>query len=116
MLKVMKRGAVIVDVSVDQGGCVETSRPTTHDNPVYEVDGVIHYTVANMPGAYPRTSTLALTNATFPYIKILSNEGIEKAISQDAVIRSSLNTCRGEIVHKALAETMGRLPVQEIGT
>jgi len=83
MLKTMKKGTVIVDVSVDQGGCVETSRPTTHDSPIYEVDGVIHYTVANMPGAYPRTSTLALINETLPYIKTLANKGIEKAIKED---------------------------------
>lgn len=107
MLKTMRKGAVIVDVSVDQGGCVETSRPTTHDNPVYEVDGIIHYTVANMPGAYPRTSTLALTNATLPYIRIIANKGIEKAIGEDAVIKSSLNTYNGEIVHKMLAESIG---------
>ncbi|HXX58978.1 MAG TPA: alanine dehydrogenase [Thermodesulfovibrionales bacterium] len=113
MLKSMKKGAVIVDVSVDQGGCVETSRPTTHDNPVYEIDGVVHYTVANMPGAYPRTSTLALTNATFPYVKIVANEGVEEAIRGDAVIRSSVNTYRGGIVHRALAEAMG-LPLHDI--
>jgi alanine dehydrogenase len=102
MLKTMKKGAVIVDVSVDQGGCIETSRPTTHDNPVYEVEGIIHYTVANMPGAYPRTSTLALTNATLPYIKTIANSGIEKTISEDTVIKSALNLYKGEIVYEAL--------------
>lgn len=107
MLKIMGRGTVIVDVSVDQGGCIETSRPTTHDHPVYEVDGIIHYTVANMPGAYPRTSTLALTNVTLPYIGILANMGIDRAIRENDQIRSSLNTYRGEIVHPALAESMG---------
>ncbi|MEK6693643.1 MAG: alanine dehydrogenase [Nitrospirota bacterium] len=107
MLKTMKRGAVIVDVSVDQGGCVETSRPTTHDNPVYEVDGIIHYAVANMPGAYPRTSTLALTNATLPYIKTLANKGIEDAIKEDPALRTSLNTYRGNIVHKTLGDSTG---------
>ncbi len=107
MLKTMRKGAVIIDVSVDQGGCVETSRPTTHDNPVYEVEGIIHYTVANMPGAYPRTSTFALTNATLPYIKTIANKGIEKAIREDSVIRSSLNTYKGGIVHKALANSTG---------
>ena len=80
MLKIMKPGAVIVDVSVDQGGCAETTRPTTHDDPVYKINGIIHYAVANMPGAYPRTSTLALTNATLPYIKTLADEGTEEAI------------------------------------
>lgn len=103
MLKTMATGSVIVDVTVDQGGCVETTRPTTHDNPIYEVDGIIHYTVANMPGAYPRTSTLALTNATLPYIKALANKGIEKSIDEDPVIKSALNTFKGKIVNKALA-------------
>ena len=107
MLKTMKKGAVIIDVSVDQGGCFETSRPTTHDNPIYEVEGIIHYTVANMPGAYPKTSTMALTNVTTPYIKILANRGIDTAVREDAAIKSSVNTYRGHIVHKALAESMG---------
>lgn len=107
MLGTMKKGAVIIDVSIDQGGCFETSRPTTHDNPVYEVDGIIHYTVANMPGAYPKTSTIALTNVTLPYIKILANKGIVKAMREDSVIRSALNTYEGFVVHKTLAESMG---------
>jgi len=97
---------VIVDVSVDQGGCVETSRPTTHDDPVFEVDGIIHYCVANMPGAYPRTSTLALTNATLPYVKLLANKGIQKAIVESAEIRSSLNTYLGKITNDALMKAM----------
>jgi len=109
MLKTMKIGAVIIDVSVDQGGCIETSRPTTHDNPVYEVEGIIHYCVANMPGAYPRTSTLALTNATLPYIKLLANIGIEKAIKEDSAIKTALNTYEGKITNKALAETMASI-------
>ncbi len=104
MLRSMKKGAVIVDVSVDQGGCTETSRPTTHDNPVYTVDGIIHYTVANMPGAFPRTSTIALTNATLPYIKTIANLGVEKAVGEDPSIKSALNTYRGGIVHKSVAE------------
>lgn len=104
MLGTMRRGSVIVDVSIDQGGCVETARPTTHNDPVYEVDGVIHYMVANMPGAYPRTSTLALTNATLPYVKTLAHKGIERALREDAVIRSALNTLDGAIANKALAE------------
>jgi alanine dehydrogenase len=107
MLRTMKRGSVIVDVSVDQGGCVETSHPTTHDDPVFEVEGIIHYCVANMPGAYPRTSTLALTNATLPYIKLLANKGIERAIAESAEIRSSLNTWQGNITNKMLAESLG---------
>lgn len=105
MLGTMKKGAVIVDVSIDQGGCAETSRPTTHDDPVYEVDGIIHYTVANMPGAYPRTSTLALTNATLPYIKILADKGIENSAT-DRELGTALNTYRGEITNKALAESI----------
>jgi len=107
MLRTMKKGSVIVDVSVDQGGCFETSRPTTHDNPIYEVEGVIHYTVANMPGAYPKTSTIALTNVTLPYIKILADKGIRNAVKEDAVLRSAVNTCQGRVVHKALADSLG---------
>ena len=107
MLQLMKRGAVIVDVSIDQGGCAETSKPTTHDAPVYNVDGIIHYAVANMPGAYPRTSTFALTNSTLPYVRILASLGIERAVREEPGIRSALNTYRGKVVHKALAESMG---------
>ena len=102
----MKQGSVIVDVSVDQGGCVETTKPTTHNDPVYTVDGVIHYTVANMPGAYPRTSTIALTNKTIEYIVLLANSGIEKSATGDGPLRSALNTYKGEITHKAVAEAM----------
>ncbi len=107
MLKTMKKGAVIVDVAIDQGGCTETSKPSTHDNPIYEVDGIIHYTVANMPGAYPRTSTLALTNATLPYIKMIANMGISKA-ANDPILRTALNTYQGKITHPMLAEAMDR--------
>jgi alanine dehydrogenase len=107
MLMTMKKGSVIVDVSVDQGGCIETSKPTTHDDPVFEVDGIIHYCVANMPGAYPRTSTLALTNATLPYVKIIAEKGIRKALQEDPIIRSALNTYHGKIVNKALADSLG---------
>ena len=107
MLSLMKKGSVIVDVSIDQGGCVETSRPTTHDNPVYEVDGIIHYCVANMPGAYPRTSTLALTNRTLPYIRKLAGLGMEKAISEDSALRSSLNIYNGMVVHAGLSASTG---------
>ncbi len=106
MLGAMKKGSVIVDVSVDQGGCVETSRPTTHDDPVFVVDGIVHYCVANMPGAYPRTSTLALTNATLPYVKLLANKGIERAIGESAEIRSALNTYRGTIANKTLEQSL----------
>ncbi len=107
MLGTMKKGSVIVDVAVDQGGCVETSRPTTHDDPVFIVDGIVHYCVSNMPGAYPRTATLALTNATLPYVRLLAIKGIDNAIAESAEIRSSLNTYQGKITNKALAETMG---------
>jgi alanine dehydrogenase len=107
MLKTIKKGSVIVDVAVDQGGCIETSHPTTHDDPVYEIDGIIHYCVANMPGAYPRTSTLALTNATLPYVKIIATEGIKKSVQMDPIIRSALNTYHGKIVNRVLAESLG---------
>jgi len=107
MLGTMKKGSVIVDVSVDQGGCVETSHPTTHDDPVFTVDGIVHYCVANMPGAYPRTSTIALTNATLPYVKTIAEEGITKAVQVDPIIKSALNTYQGRIVNKALAESLG---------
>ncbi len=106
MLSTMKKGSVIIDVSVDQGGCFETSRPTTHDEPVYEVNGIIHYMVANMPGAYPKTSTIAITNVTLPFIKLLANNGIEKAIAEDSIIKTAVNTYSGFITNKALAESM----------
>ena len=105
LLKTIRKGSVIIDVSIDQGGCFETSMPTTHDNPVYIVDGIIHYAVANMPGAYPRTSTLALTNATLPYIVDLAGNGIESATRDDSGMRSALNTCNGEIMNAALKES-----------
>ncbi len=114
MLRTMRKGSVIIDVSVDQGGCFETSMPTTHDKPVYQVEGIIHYAVANMPGAYPHTSTLALANATLPYIKVLANFGVERAIRENTAIRSALNTYRGLIVHKGLAESINR-PFKNIG-
>jgi alanine dehydrogenase len=98
----MKKGAVIVDVSVDQGGCIETTKPTTHNEPVYVVDGVIHYCVANMPGAYPRTSTLALTAKTLKYIKLLADSGIKTAAVNN-IFKSALNTYDGELMHKAVA-------------
>lgn len=106
MVRSMKRGAVIVDVSIDQGGCAETSRPTTHDDPVYVEEGVIHYTVANMPGAYPRTSTLALTNSTLPYIRKLATLGTERAMG-DPALQSALNTYEGAIVHGGLKGSVG---------
>jgi alanine dehydrogenase len=99
----MKKGAVIVDVAVDQGGCVETTRPTSHVNPIYIIDGIIHYAVNNMPGAYPKTATIALTNRTLPFMKILAKQGIEKSIRENNPLRKALNISKGKIMHKALA-------------
>jgi alanine dehydrogenase len=107
MVKAMEPGSVIVDVSIDQGGCVETARPTTHDNPTYVVHDVIHYGVANMPGAVPRTSTYALTNATMRYVVKLADAGLEGAIKSDPVFISGLNTFRGTVPHAAVAEALG---------
>jgi alanine dehydrogenase len=107
MIKHMEPGSVIVDVSIDQGGCVATARPTTHDNPTYVVHDVIHYMVANMPGAVPRTSTFALTNATIPYVLRLANNGLEGAIAKDPVFISGLNTYKGTVPHPAVAEALG---------
>jgi alanine dehydrogenase len=106
MVKEMEAGSVIVDVSIDQGGCVETARPTTHDNPTYVVDGVIHYGVANMPGAVPRTSTFALTNATISYVTRLADKGLEKAIADEPFMVTGLNTYKGTVPHKAVAEAL----------
>jgi len=107
LVKTMKAGAVIIDLSVDQGGCFETSHATTHANPVYEINGVIHYCVANIPGAVPHTSTLALTNATLPYVITLANEGWEKACEMDHGLRLGLNIVKGKIVYQAVAEAFG---------
>lgn len=104
-LKLMNPGSVIVDVAIDQGGCVETSRPTTHSKPTFEVDGVIHYCVGNMPGAVARTSTFGLCSATFPYVFKLAMEGIEKSIESSPAIATGLNVYQGEIVNRAVAET-----------
>ena len=103
-LKLMKKGSVIVDVAVDQGGCVETIRPTTHENPIYEIDGVIHYGVANMPGGVPRTSTLALTNATFPYAMRLAKLGWQEACRRDGALALGLNIVGGKVVYPGVAE------------
>lgn len=108
MLSLMKKGSVIVDVSVDQGGCVETIRPTTHSMPTYEVDGVIHYGVANMPGAVPRTSTFALTNATLPYILKLANLGVKEAVTTDPELGKGVNLHKGRITHQKVAEAFGK--------
>jgi alanine dehydrogenase len=103
----MQEGSVIVDVAVDQGGCIETTRPTTHEDPTYVVDGVIHYCVANMPGAVPRTSTIALTNATFPYARRLAREGWRAACSRDAGLRLGLNVVEGRVTYPGVAEAFG---------
>ncbi len=103
----MQEGSVIVDVAVDQGGCIETTRPTTHENPTYVVDGVIHYCVANMPGAVPRTSTIALTNATFPYARRLALEGWRAACRRDAGLRLGLNVVEGRVTYPGVAEAFG---------
>jgi len=104
MLKDVPNGAVIVDVAVDQGGCIETTHPTTHSNPTYYVEGVLHYCVANMPGAVPRTSTFALTNATLPYTLKLANQGFLEAISSDAGLKAGVNTFAGHCTYQAVAE------------
>jgi alanine dehydrogenase len=108
-LKTMRQGSVIVDVAVDQGGCIETTHPTTHENPIYVVEGVIHYAVANMPGAVPRTSTLALTNATLPYVMQLANKGWKQALKDNAALRKGLNIVNGKITHHAVAQAFGML-------
>jgi alanine dehydrogenase len=112
MIKTMKPGAVIVDVSIDQGGCVETSRPTTHSKPTFMVDGVLHYCVTNMPGAVGGTSTYALTNASLPFVIEIANKGYERAARETPAIRYGLNIVNGKIVNKAVAEAFG-LPHHE---
>jgi len=107
MLKEVPNGAVIVDVAVDQGGCIETTHPTTHSNPTYYVEGVLHYCVANMPGAVPRTSTFALTNATLPYALKLANKGFLKAVSEDAHLKDGVNTYAGHCTYEAVALDQG---------
>ena len=116
MLEEMKTGSVMVDVAVDQGGCFETTHPTTHSDPVYEVEGVIHYCVANMPGAVPRTSTFALNNVTFPYTLKLANRGIEGAIAADEHLRNGVNTYKGQITCLPVAESQEReyRPIEEL--
>jgi alanine dehydrogenase len=108
MVEKMKKGAVIVDVAIDQGGCIETARPTTHSDPSYLVNGVVHYCVTNMPAAVPNTSTLALTNATFPYLVKLAKLGATAAIKEDAGIAEGVNTFNGILTYKAVAESQGR--------
>lgn len=116
MISTMKRGAVIVDVAVDQGGCIETTRPTTHSNPTFEVDGVVHYCVANMPGAVPRTSTFALTNATLPYVLKLARLGLKNAIASDPGLGEGLNVYQGHVTCRGVAEShgLGYVPVRDL--
>jgi alanine dehydrogenase len=107
MITGMRNGSVVVDVAVDQGGCVETIKVTTHSNPTYIVDGVVHYGVANMPGAVPRTSTFALSNATLPYVLRLAGDGAEVAMVNDPGLRLGLNTYQGKLTYKAVADAFG---------
>ena len=107
MLGLMRPGSVIVDVAIDQGGCIETSRPTTHQQPTFVEEGVVHYCVANMPGAVARTSTLALTNATLPFVRQLANLGYRKAVESNAHLRNGLNVHRGRVTHEAVARELG---------
>ena len=106
-LKLMQPGSVIVDVAIDQGGCVETIKATTHENPTYVVDGVIHYGVANMPGGVPRTSTLALTNATLPYALQLANKGWKRALKENPALLKGLNVAEGKITYAGVADAFG---------
>ena len=115
MLKVMKKGAVMVDVAIDQGGCFETSHATTHTDPIYYVDNVLHYCVSNMPAAVPHTSTFALTNATFPYLMQLANKGLAKACETSNAVREGVNTYQGHITYPAVAESQGQ-PWRELAS
>ena len=117
MLPTMRKGSVIVDVAVDQGGCVETTRATTHSNPTYEIDGVVHYCVANMPGAVPRTSTFALNNQTSIYTLLLANDGLD-AVRKDTALQYGLNTYRGNLTYPAVANAFGlkhTAPLEALG-
>ena len=116
MVAKMKKGAVIVDVAIDQGGCIETARPTTHSDPSYLVNGVVHYCVTNMPAAVPNTSTLALTNATFPYVMKLAQQGPKAAVEVDDGIAEGVNTWLGALTYEGVAKSQQRewKPVREI--
>lgn len=107
MLRLMKPGSVLVDVAIDQGGCFETSRPTTHSDPIYVVDDVVHYCVANMPGAVPITSTWALTNVTLPYIEAIADKGLQRALAEDASLRPGVNVADGKVTYKPVADAVG---------
>ena len=116
MIATMAPGSVVIDVAVDQGGCIETIRPTSHSNPTYTKHGVIHYAVPNMPGAVPRTSTYALSNATLPYVLELANKGFRRAVLENLSLRKGVNTCQGHVTYRAVADTfgMGYVPVQDL--
>jgi alanine dehydrogenase len=116
MLKIMKKGSVIVDVAIDQGGCVETAKPTTHDNPIYEVDGIIHYCVANMPGAVSYSSTKALTNVTLPYALEIADKGYERAAKENPEIAKGINILKGKVTYKAVADAfdLAYCPVESL--
>jgi len=107
MLRKMRPGSVLVDIAIDQGGCAETSRPTTHDHPVYVEEGVTHYCVANMPGAYARTATQALTNVTYRYIELLADLGLQEACLKQPALVGGINVMGGKLTHKAVAEAHG---------
>jgi len=106
MVRTMKKGAVIIDIAIDQGGCIATSHETTHSNPIFEKHGVVHYAVGNMPGAVPNTSTHALTNATLPYLAELAREGFVKAVKADRALARGVNIVDGHIVNEAVAEAL----------
>jgi alanine dehydrogenase len=116
MIAGMPKGAVVVDVAIDQGGCVETSHPTSHSHPTFCIDGVVHYCVANMPGAVSRTSTFALTNVTFPYAMAIAGKGWRQAVRDDPTLARGLNLCDGKVTHPAVAEALGLpyVPVEHI--
>ena len=107
MLRRMRPGSVLEDIAIDQGGCAETSRPTTHDHPVFVEEGVIHYCVANMPGAYARTATQALTNVTYRYLELLADHGLAEAGQMQPALVSGINVMEGKVTHKAVAEAHG---------
>lgn len=112
----MKKGAVIVDVSIDQGGCIETIRPTTHSDPTYDLDGVVHYGVANMPGAVPRTSTFALTNATLPFVLSIAKGGLKDALAANPALKKGVNIHNGKVTHRSVADSLGKpyIPLEDI--
>jgi alanine dehydrogenase len=116
MIREMKEGSVLCDVAIDQGGCAETSRPTTHDDPVYVVDGVTHYCVANMPGAVPITSTKALTNVTLPYVEAIADHGLATAVERDRALARGVNVLNGRVTYEAVAEAHGLdyVPLEEV--